>query len=219
MSRCELYAIHHDGSIHHYGDAKNSWGGAMHIWDTLARKYFQRPFGPPISAEDKAFHEDFWQEFYRAPPRLKPHERIVLGFTYQRVWVKRANLLRLAGALQVFWDHHHKGYDRFGAPFPIAPTILEILAHVKNAAQDEALKGLCFNQTSVDSDAWEVPMTYAEALEAGYPRDEYTEEDHAAERPRRMFDFSKDTEVHGGVPWELFEVLEAPAVQDVGGPP
>jgi hypothetical protein len=206
MSCCEIYSINLDGEIEHYGDAKNSWGGAMHIWETLSLRYFDRRFGAGYGEEDERQTKEFWAEFSRKPQRLLPHERIALGFTYDRVWVKRENIGRLADALKTFYDRNPTFMDRRGEAKPIAPTILEIVEHLRRATADETIQGVCFNQTSVNCGTWDVKMTLKEA-KAEYG-EEYTPDEFADERPSRSFRFGKDTQMDGKDVWELFESID-----------
>lgn len=183
MSYCEIYGIRTDGALDMgYALARNAWGGAMHIWSVLALRHNGTCFNPFDGAPT-------WRLF--GSGRLAPHEQAALGFTFDGVWVRRANVGRLAAALAEFARE---------AP---TPTLAEIVAALRCAADDDDLQGVCFNQTSVNGDAWTVPMTLAEAETEGYDAASF-----AGDRPRRAFVFGRDAEYNGHTPWELFEEIE-----------
>lgn len=171
MSSCEVYAIGIDGDVHYYDAARNAWGGAMHIWHTLGEKRLGRELSV-FQGYDRV-----WKLF--GTPALQPWENVALGFTFDRVWVRRENLPRLADALAEFWLQHHH-------PAPTIPALVEI---IRRAAADEAVRGLCFNQTSVCSNPWRVRL---------------------GEDEGRPYNFDRDGHGEGGH-WELFEEIDAPA--------
>lgn len=196
MSRLEIYGIDAAGDACQYDEVSNAWGGAWRIWDALSVRYLGRPFG--FGSGDQRV----WSLFEDGSG-LDFVERTALGFTFDRVWVRRVNLTRLADALAAF-DARYPG-----APRATLAGVVEVL---RQMADDPDLVGVCFNQTSVNSDPWRVPATFEERRAEVGP--EYTEQDYANDMDRdRPYNFLRDPPELGGKPvWELFEALEDPAV-------
>jgi hypothetical protein len=176
VSSLDIYSIDRRGTVRHgYGRCRNSWGGAMHVWDTLSQKYCGKPF--PMSSNSPAV----WGLFRTRV--LRREENIALGFTFDRVWVRRLHLEELADALQWF----HETYQRRADGHVVAPTLAEAAAVIQSAAGNRTIRGLCFNMTSVNCGVWSVePRGASES---------------------RMFRFGHDKRLRDGTPWELFDLL------------
>lgn len=147
MSYCEVYWISSGGRVYHHDDAKNSWGGAMHIWSVLHEKYLLTPF-PMSSVSQK-----FWS--LTKSPSLTEEERVCLAITYDGAWIAKKDIPELIRCLEVFWEQHHTitGYD--GKVHEVHPTIPSICTHLRDIlVQHKRVKGVCFNHTSVNSNPW-----------------------------------------------------------------
>lgn len=195
MSCVEIYAINRDGDVVDFGEARNSHGYAPHIWEVLSQKLCGTSF--PWSSKDVPV----WKKF--RDPSVSENERIVLGATYDAVWIKRENIPRLVTALEAFWEKHATIYPQetrpsmFSTPVPVAvyrtiPALIEILVKI---AADDKYRGVCFNATSVNGNPWRV-------------REPQEGEDY--DDDPRAFNFDKDTQdTNGNEPWELFEAVDS----------
>lgn len=133
MSYTEIYAVDSNGDVRLYGEVKNSFAGAMHVWNALNTKYdlgdsfitqFERTWGK--------FNEGFYERY----------EDIVLGSTFDGAMVKKEHLDELIQALDAYHVEHGNSNHRQQA---------ELLSEVKN--QDILAVAWC--QTSVVSDMWD----------------------------------------------------------------
>jgi len=162
MSCVEIYAFDKDGNSHEYGEARNSHGGAMMIWDhlwvkyRLAQKdseYYPRTdehgecpsCGRPGRLSFTGDLQLLWDLFKDS--RVTDLDRVLLGFTFDRVWIKKENLSRLIGPLDMFFKIaiESSGY---------AETLGKVVAHLRRAADDPDVIGVAFNQTSVTGDPY-----------------------------------------------------------------
>lgn len=201
MSRIEIYAIMaRDGEVIRYDEAYNAPACALHIWDTLSWKYCCEAF-----ALHSAESPRVWELF--ATDRMALRDSIVLGFTYDRVWVKRENLPRLVKALRSFWEDHFDMFETHRMTYPkperkpIVDTIPRVADILERMSKDETIRGACFNQTSVCSNPWltKVPDADPEDYDNRYKR----------------FNFDNDpTLPNGKPPWELFDGLETEMIAE-----
>lgn len=139
MSGLEIYAFDKAGEAYSAGDAHNSWGGAMHIWDSLSVKYgFGRfsIFGrsPKIW---EACNED----------ALSDLDTIACKFTFDNVIVAHKNIPRLVEALQAFCAEFVVGKD-------VAKTLLTAIEILRGIFDKGDATAVAFNQTSVSSSPW-----------------------------------------------------------------
>lgn len=177
MSYLEIYKIEPDGTVSGYAEARNAWGGAMHIWRTLTEKYLKRD---PTEEFLTGGFKDTWALF--DGDTLSERDKYVLGFTFDGVWVARENCARLAAWLREFYAEHGAGQS--------APTLLATADALERLAAEDC-RGACFNQTSVNSNPWVVVDPDKEP------------DDMDRDRP---FVFGRDAALHNGrVPWELFD--------------
>ena len=186
MSCVEVYYIDSKGDVRMFAEAHNAFGGAMLIWMAIKEKY---------DIQTSFFD---WAPVWRlAGLNTTPqHERIVLAFTFDNVWVKKENIQKLIDALSQF--ESELPADRKGNN----STLQQLLEIFRKANSDSDVHGLCFNQTSVNGNPWRKQMLYAEAVETikGMTPDRFAEE-----RPERRFNFNRDKEIDGRSVWELFE--------------
>jgi len=175
MSRVVVYKILPDGDAIEHGEARNAMAGALWIWNTLAKER-------GLSLDLLRF-EPLWELF--CTDRLSRDQSIVLGFTFDGVWIRRENLPRVVAPLRAFWRANVS--TRVGAS-QISPTIPVICDLLESAAALD-IRGVCFNQTSVNANPWWIAP-----------------EDDEEGRP---FNFDRDTQnSHGTAPWELFSKID-----------
>ena len=178
MSCVRTYKITQDGKVLSHEDVRNPWGCAMYVWTTMTEKYLGKTPG---------FCDNFpvWKLF--ATPKMSERDSIVMGFTFDGVWIKRENIPRLVTALRSFWEDHHTSRWPDGTVHEVVPTIPRVADILEGIATDETIKGVCFNQTSVCSNPWWV---------------------RTGEDEGRPFDFTVDTkDLNDHEPWELFEAM------------
>lgn len=195
MSYTTVYKIAADGSLHDGGQAKNSRGFACLVWTQLGNAY-----GLP---ENYSMPElPIWKEL--ATGKLTEDEDIVMGATFDRVWVRKEGLPRLVSALRAFYEKYGQGK---------VDTILGV-ANLIESFMGEDVRGACFQVTSLSSQLWLVPprlLTPEELAAAGVPPlvegESYTHDDY------QLYDFARDAGKNRGYggkePWELFAALEA----------
>jgi hypothetical protein len=194
MSRIEIYGIATDGTTRDYDEVRNAQACAPHIWAALAHKLGSaRPYGDA---------DLVWRAV--GSPALTDDEAVANLFTWDGTWVRRENLPRLADALDAFWRDHH---TTVGSPDlgEVCPTIPGVVAVLRRAATDASLRGVCFNQTSVNSSPWSVRVPLDETLPTDPARDPEAYEEESGWRP---FVFGRDERNgFGAAPYELFERL------------
>jgi hypothetical protein len=182
MSAIEIYGVAKDGDVIWFDEVRNATACALHIWDELGKKYV-RPDYMALT------HTEVWKLF--GEPSRPRWLRLVLGFTFDRVWVKRENIVPLVEALRQFWQEHSKMHNWRGELVDVHPTIPGVIEVLERASKDEDLIGVCFNHTSVNSNPWLVRV---------YPDGE---SDEPSDRPHNML---TDKYAPNGQPfWELFE--------------
>jgi hypothetical protein len=94
MSSTVVFGAFEDGDMLEVGAANNAWQGAMHVWRTLGAKYLGSDAAVAMFPERLwALHED---------KRLSEAERLVHVATFDRAYVRRGNILRVADALEAF---------------------------------------------------------------------------------------------------------------------
>jgi hypothetical protein len=139
MSFMEIFAFNREGDAEDYGDARNSWGGAMHIWNSLSKKYGFGDF-PMMRTENVPI----WEACTEG--KLNEHDTVTCKFTFDRVWVKSENIPRLIESLCVFVREFVDGTN-------VARTLPAAIEILQKAHSDPGVIGVAFNQTSV-GEAW-----------------------------------------------------------------
>lgn len=136
MSYTEIYTVNKKGDVEFHAEVKNSFRGAFHVWDTMAKAHLGRPALGNLQPV-----WDLWKD-----RRIPESHRIVMAATFDNVIIKRMNLKRLIRALLAFaaCDLEGSGSQREQA------LILEELAGDNNVI------AVCWNQTSVNSGVWEI---------------------------------------------------------------
>lgn len=130
MSYCEIYAVNKEGDIHFYDEARNAWGGAMHIWTKLSEKYGKS--GSLITGFDT-----LWKMY--GGDVISERDNLVLGSTFDKAICQKERLPELIKAMESFNDEY---------PTPTLQKEIEIM---KDALNDEDVIGIAWCQTSVSS--------------------------------------------------------------------
>jgi len=145
MSRVEVYSIAENGDLNYCGDARNAFGGAMHIWLTYA---YQLGIVPPKIAgveHDLALGRLLtggMEEVWKRTGELSPRDQMVMRGTFDRVLIGRSQLPAYIEALLAFANEHP------------TPTLDELLTVLRLVLADESKRGVGFNQTSVCANPW-----------------------------------------------------------------
>ena len=141
MSETEIYAVVDDGYVYYQCGLRNSWRGAMNIWNELSRKWFGWDNFPIMNVGDRTaqkvwdLHED---------DRLSLNDRIVLKSTFDRAMVRVENIERLAVAMEDFATRYEPG------------SLIEHAKALRNLAWLDGCLAVCWNQTSVNCNPWQI---------------------------------------------------------------
>jgi hypothetical protein len=176
--RLQVFAIDHAGAVTPYDEVSHAYAGSLYICRVLATTYDVQ-----LDAWGVYRAQELGKLF--GSPRLSLTDSILLGFTGTHCWVRRENVPRLVDAIDDFWRKHHNFTTLMGQDVEAEPTLPRVAQVLRRAAQDEALRGVCFNQTSVVTDPWRAPF-----------------------EPGKPYNFDRDRFTVSGVsPWELFDEL------------
>lgn len=194
MSCVEVYQVLHNGDVTPYDfEVRNATAGAYHIWSTLCEKYLHVPF----SGLQPGTVQALW--LLVGSGRMTPGEDWVLAFTFDNTWIRRENLPELIRGLEEFWENHSSfrsgGWDCLIKQVNVHPTIPGLIEVFKRAWGDEILRGLAFNQTSVNSNPWRVKIPYSEMV-VDFP--DLVAEDYCQDPETRPFNLDKDTNPQWG---------------------
>lgn len=186
MSYVEVFAVDKDGDVLSFAEARNNHGYAPIVWDALGSKYgycVDRFGYGRNSGIDR-----MWKEW--PSPRMTPAERLLLGSTFDFVWIKREHLPALADALDAFYEEHAK-------PKNIAATTRECARILREIFADESNIGAAFNQCSAVRAFWHTANDAPE------------DDDDPEERPWNVLRDveQKSGEWAGRSPWEIGERL------------
>lgn len=145
MSYTEVFAVKEDGNVTKYGEARNAFGGAMHVWMYLKDKY---------QVEDVSIFD--FGPLWKKVEELQETDRWVLMSTFDKVLVSKELLPTLIEHLKTFVQY---------AP---TSTLKEEIDVLERAVQDEHIQAVGFNQTSVIADMWCTPVPEEVEMETGY---------------------------------------------------
>lgn len=135
MSSTVVYGAFEDGDMTEVGSIKNSYGGAMHVWRALALKYL----GSFDVFANLSRLDRLWK--LSDDPRLSETERIVHVSTFDRAFVRRENILRVADALEAFVP---------------ASDNLKLQASLLRTAYRDGARVVGWQQTTVSECLWEM---------------------------------------------------------------
>ena len=161
MSYTEIYAFGKDGNAYLLGMVKNSWGGAVAVWNKLEKKYLS-PWIPdyvkatcwyspgmsydeiisflgytPTRLTSDLLMQEIWD--LGQNPNVDMTDRIVLYTTYDDALVKRENI--------------RKVIDAFAA-FDGSTNLQQQASILESALKDDNIIAVGWNQTSVCADNW-----------------------------------------------------------------
>lgn len=209
MSYVTVYAIDGQGDVLHWGEAHNNHAFAPHVWDVIARANGFKDGFPWSEAPPRAEEKRFWRLFNSGT--LSERDNIVLGATYDRVYIARANLGRVAAAIREFYDETSTMPDKYrGGTYKIASTMSDTADLLVEIAADGKFRGACFNMCSANCNPWVVRWDKYSAEEKRAARAE-CDADKADDLldEERPFNFDRDPGrkilAPGGDPWELFD--------------
>lgn len=193
MSSTVLYVIASNGDVEHYCEFKNSWGGAVAIWDLLGKKYTPQPRPTWARPEEgvyfSAFEDGALDKLFKlaqTPGAMEPWESITMMTTADNVVVPIKHVERVAIAFETFFEHYKA--QRVGYAFSVGAQA----AALRTILEEGEWRGVCWNQTTVNAGVWSRYVTNGD------------DEDAEGE----CVPYNIDTmEGH----WFLFEEEEAPA--------
>lgn len=192
MSYTTIYQIDPDGALRRGADARNSNAFAVLVWTAMGAAY-RMPFSLWPITDDVPI----WKAF--ATGKLSEDDDIVLGSTFDRVWVRRDGLRRYSTAL-------HNVYAKYGTGK--VDTLLQIANIVDEIAETDC-RGIAIMVTSLSDNLWYVDpktLTAEERVAEGLPAEPEGDEDWI------QYNFARDAGKNrsfGKEPWELFAALEA----------
>ena len=146
MSNTEIYGVKNDGEIVFVDETQNSWRGVMHVWSNLGEEYGVP--GGPFTGFD-----GLWKKANKG--HLSALDNLMVLATFDNVVVKKETLPVLLDA----W----KKYDE---RFPNSSLMEQAKIIEEQVLNNTDLIGICWNQTSVNSNPWE---DYDEELDEDIP--------------------------------------------------
>lgn len=157
MSYTELYAVNKQGDVEFYGEVRNSFAGAMHVWNTLSKKY---RLNDNLFNEFKKTWNNYNKDFYEA------YEDVVLGSTFDSVLVKKENFTELIEAFEEYTTYHN------------GSNLLQQVEFIEKAKDDEDIIAIGWCQTSVANDMWDWEWIEEEEEETLIPYNIYKGTQH-----------------------------------------
>lgn len=148
MSYVEIFCVEASGDVMSYGRAHNNHAFAPYVWTKLGQKYGFLPNDAYSITHPGT--DDLWAAV--GTGALSRQDDVLLGATFDRIWVCKDGLNELTEAMAAF----HKQY------VPHIDTILvskSILEHML-AVTPDAL-GAAFNMCSAVEPFWYVPVPTA----------------------------------------------------------
>lgn len=153
MSRTTVYKVTASGDVVKFGDAHCAPAGAPIIWEWLYLRYDCRTPGHKYNAlQDNAGMERLWM--LPDTITMKRKDKVLLVFTFDRVWFKRERLEELSRELREFYEEHGFTSGVFDPPIRVNETLLEVAVMLDKLRADPDCRGAAFNQTSVAESQW-----------------------------------------------------------------
>jgi hypothetical protein len=148
MSYTTMFAFRQDGEFEPFAEYKNSWHGAMLIWNSMAERY-----ETPFNLIDEKSMEALWS--LADDPKVPLHDRITLGTTFDRFVVYAGDFTQLRDALResAKWMPSHCHINKQSDDIE---KIMEL--NLKCSNPDLHIIGVAWNQNSV-VDTWETGET------------------------------------------------------------
>lgn len=136
-SYLEVYTIRPSGHVESYRQIDNAFGGAMHIWLRLAKKY-QVPLS--LLPNPVPSLTQLWASIVL----MEEADQWILAMTFDKVIIRREHLPMLLTHLNTFLSSPGNETKTLAQ---LRDTMIEVLA-------DTAVEGLCFNQTDAAQSFW-----------------------------------------------------------------
>lgn len=171
MSYVEVFVIDQNGDAVSFGEASNNHGFAPLVWEKLAKQYEVISPDGYVLLNHEALQK-LWD--MQGTDKLAKNDDIILGATFDRVWVKRD---RVPSLVEACLDFH----KRYILPGNLVRTIASTAALLKQAMEQhpEAL-GVAFNMCSANSAFWTIydpekgdSRPYNVLKDQEHPGDEY----------------------------------------------
>jgi hypothetical protein len=143
-----MYTVNNRGVCHPVHEYGNSWGGAAFVWNALVEKYW--PLQPGQKSWERSVGmggdmKPLWA--LRSVRDVPVPERVVLISTFDRVMVKREDLLWTADCFDTFKDAFHTDHK-------IVCSLGAQAIDLRALAADKKVYAVCWQQTSVAEDQW-----------------------------------------------------------------
>ncbi len=156
MSYTQVFVISKRGSISFAGEAQNGMGFCPVIWDALGLKYGIAVPGTgyeSMTSLDIEKCRKLWKMFVPPdgpPGKLTPGENLVLGSTFDHIWVKRERLEALC-------DGYDQIYEELIKPALKTDTVVRVAQIIRSVLKRKTLGGVCFTATTVGETMWVHP--------------------------------------------------------------
>jgi len=150
MSEVEVFGVKASGEVELLDDVNNSWAGAMHVWNTLSKKY---------DMEGSLFggFTQLWKS--QGKGILLPHEEHVLITTFDNIIIQRKDI-----------EEFLVSFRRYAEENPVSNLVEQ--AEIIEKELESGYIGFCWNQTTVSDCLWY--GTYDEETEEEIPFNIYT---------------------------------------------
>jgi hypothetical protein len=147
MSYVTIYFVQADGEVLEVAKASNNHVGAPLVWKMLGSMYgYLNPALHPYTLADPGIPA-MWSEW--PSPRMGRTENLLLGSTFDNVWIAREALPELIVGWEEFLEYVHAGgFDDRAA--------VGIIAALRQAHGDATVRGVAFNMCSANESPWEV---------------------------------------------------------------
>ena len=147
VSYVSVYAVRQSGDVECIGEARNNHGFAPLVWDYLGEKCGIDVGG--FGSTRDANLERLWKLFKPGGGgALDEPDNVLLGATFDRVWLKRERLPLLFDAVRRFTEEYVRPRGRVETAAECVRLIEEELV------RDSALAGVCFNMCSAVDSYW-----------------------------------------------------------------
>lgn len=158
MSYVTVYSVQSNGDVKSEGTAHNNHVFAPLIWEILGKKHGYFDKYPMFS--DRSKLNALWDEW--PSPKMSRREQVLLGATFDRVWVRRDLLPELIDACQWFLDEYVLPPQQEIDPLTKKPrewryetsALTGIIALLKGILEDPSTRGAAFNCCSAVTSFW-----------------------------------------------------------------
>jgi hypothetical protein len=143
MSDTILFVILKNGDVKEYAEFENAHRGAYLIWDFFCETYFHESASNIMATfpKENDRSKEVWG-LWRSPA-VPEHRRIVMASTFDGIMVKKEDLGKLACA-----------FDTMAKEMEDPGHLPEQAKVIRSLQSRDDIIGICWNQTSVNSDVW-----------------------------------------------------------------